>query len=97
MIRILIDRHLKEGKKKDFLTMLKELRAVGMQQPGFISGETLGNTEDPSNILVISTWRSLKDWKTWQKSEQRIKLYKKIEPFLVESKVTVYEVMATEE
>lgn len=98
MVRIVIERHLKEGKREDLMPLLRELRAVAMHQPGYVTGETLGSTGDPSIISVLSTWRSLEDWKAWEKSEQRIKLYKQIEPLLVEkAKVSIYQVMATEE
>ena len=98
MVRIVIERHLKEGKKGDLMPLLKELRAVAMHQPGYVTGETLASTEDPSIISTLSTWRSLEDWKAWEKSEPRIKLYERIEPLLVEKpKVSIYQVMATEE
>lgn len=98
MVRVVIQRHLKEGKKGDLLPLLRELRAVAMHYPGYITGESLASTGDPSIISVLSTWRSLEDWKAWEKSGQRNKLYKKIEPLLVEKPgVTIYQVMATEE
>jgi heme-degrading monooxygenase HmoA len=98
MVRIVIERHLKEGKRGDLLPLLRELRAVARHQSGYVTGETLASAGDPSIISVLSTWRSLEEWKAWEKSEQRIKLYKKIESLLVEKpKVTIYQVMATEE
>ena len=98
MVRVVIQRHLKEGKKGDLLPLLRELRAVAMHYSGYVTGETLASTGDPSIISVLSTWRSLEDWKAWEKSEQRNKLYKKIESLLVEKpKVSIYQVMATEE
>jgi len=98
MVRVVIQRHLKEGKKGDLLPLLRELRTVAMNYPGYITGETLASTGDPSIISVLSTWRNPEDWKAWEKSGQRNKLYKKIEPLLVEKpKVSIYQVMATEE
>ena len=98
MVRIVIERHLKEGMRGDIMPLLRELRVAAMHYPGYVTGETLASTEDPSIISVLSTWRSLEDWEAWEKSEQRIKLYEKIEPLLVEKpKVTIYQVMATEE
>jgi heme-degrading monooxygenase HmoA len=97
MVRVVIQRHLKEGKKADLMPLLRELRAAAMSQPGYITGETLANTGDPSIVSVLSTWRSLEDWKAWEKSEPRIRLYNKIEALLVEKpKVNVYQVLATE-
>ena len=49
-----------------------------MKQPGYISGETLFNSEDSSNIIVISTWNSLKDWDNWCKSDKRVEMDKKL-------------------
>lgn len=98
MVRVVIQRHMKEGKKGDLTPLLRALRAAAMHYPGYITGETLASTGDPSIISVLSTWRSLEDWKKWEKSEQRVKLYQEIEPLLVEKpKVTVYQIMATEE
>ena len=98
MVRIVIERHLKEDKKGDLMPLLRELRAVAMHKPGYVTGETLASTEHPSIISTLSTWRSLEDWKAWEKSEPRIKLYERIEPLLVEKpKVSIYQVMATEE
>ena len=98
MVRVVIQRHLKEGKKGGLMPLLRELRAAAMHYPGYITGETLANTGDPSIISVLSTWQSLEDWKAWEKSEQRNKLYGKIESLLVEKpKVSIYQVMATEE
>ncbi len=98
MVRVVIERHLKEGKKGDLFPLLRELRAVAMHHPGYITGETLESTEDLSIISTLSTWRSLEDWKAWEKSEPRKKLYKKIEPLLAEKpKVSIYQIAATEE
>ena len=96
MIRAIIERHLKNG--ESLTPLLRELRAAAMHWPGYISGETLVSTEDKSIIIVISTWRSLEDWKVWGTSEMRAKLYQQIEPLLVEKpKVSTYEILATEE
>jgi len=97
MVRIIIERHLKAGKQGELIHLLKELRTAAIHQPGYISGETLANIEDTFIISVLSTWRSLEDWKRWEESEQRIKLEQQIEPLLLEMpKVRVYQVMAAE-
>ena len=89
MIRVFIERHVKEGQR--LLPLLRELRATAMQQPGYVTGETLVSTEDSSIITVISTWQSLKDWRAWETSEARAKLDQQIEPLLVEKpKVATY-------
>lgn len=97
MIRVMIERHAKAG--EDLSTLLVELRVAAITHyPGYVGGETLVNTEDSSNIIVISTWRNIEDWKRWATSETRAKLYQQIEPLLKEKpKVRTFRVMATEQ
>jgi heme-degrading monooxygenase HmoA len=97
MIRVIIDRHAKAG--EDLSALLVELRVAAITHyPGYIGGETLVNTEDGSNIVVISTWRSIEDWERWAKSETRTKLYQHIKPMLQEKpKVRIFRIMATEQ
>ena len=81
MIRVMIDRKVKAG--EDLSGLLVELRvAVLAHYPGYISGETLINTQNRSNIVVLSTWRSFEDWEQWANSEARTNLYERVEPFL---------------
>ncbi|MBA7486431.1 hypothetical protein ES707_21990 [subsurface metagenome] len=98
MVRVSIERHLKAGKRREFIDLLNKFRAAVINQPGYISGETLASIEDAFIISVLSTWRSLDDWKKWEGSEQRVKLEQQIEPLLLENpKVRIYQVMAAEE
>ena len=80
MIRVFIERKAREPER--LLIPLREIRAAAMKQRGYISGETLVSTEDNSDLVIVSTWQTLKDWKNWEKSEQRIKLEEKIKPLL---------------
>ena len=97
MVRIIIERHIKAGKRGEFIDLLNKLRAAVVHQPGYISGETLASIEDAFILSVLSTWRSLEDWKRWEGSVQRVKLEQQIEPLLLEMpKVRIYQVMATE-
>ena len=95
MIKTIIERHVKQG--ENLAPLLRELRAAAIHYPGYITGETLVSTEDESIITTISTWHSLEEWKAWQKSEARAKLYQKIDPLLFEKpRVRTYRIMATE-
>ena len=97
MIRVMIDRKAKAG--EDLSALLVELRVAAITRfPGYIGGETLVNVEDRTNIVVLSTWRSIEDWERWSNSETRINLYKRFEPLLQEKpSVEIFEVMATEQ
>jgi len=70
-IKVFIKRYVKKGKTEDTLALLNEVRSQALKQAGYISGETLVNHYDPSNITVISTWQTIEDWIRWQESDAR--------------------------
>lgn len=70
--------------------MLDELREMAHRQPGYISGETMRNIEDPSEYLVISTWKAFEDWQRWFRNERRAELEGRVDALLCSS--TVYKV-----
>jgi heme-degrading monooxygenase HmoA len=72
MIRVMIERKCQSGKEKQLRDLLLELRSAGMRQPGYISGETLREADNPSVFMVISTWITRDAWKVWQTSRQRL-------------------------
>ena len=85
MVRVIIEHHAKGAKDAErLIDVIRELRNEAMRQPGYMTGETLVNTEDTCNVLVISTWRSVKDWTAWDTSETRVKITQQIHPLLAE-------------
>jgi heme-degrading monooxygenase HmoA len=96
MVKVLIRRQTKENTEVEVHDSLVEYRVAAMRQPGYISGETLVSTSNPREILVISTWHSLEHWKAWQRSEQRAKLAKLLEPLIADEQVTSYYIAARE-
>ncbi len=69
-----------------------------MHQPGYITSETLINTEDSRQVLVLGTWVSAEHWKAWETAEQRIALTDLMEQFLAgETKVRICDFAGTEE
>lgn len=96
MIRVLIERKLK--KRENISKLIRQIRIAAMAQPGYISGETLLNTEDNGTIAVISTWASVESWKKWEASEQRVAMDKEIEPLLEQPQIIrIYQIISTEE
>jgi len=98
MLRIIIERQLKEGKREGLVPLLRELRAEALKHPGYITGETMVNTEDPSIVATLSTWRSLDDWNAWATSSARLKIAEQIQRILRKKpRISIYHVSATEE
>lgn len=70
-VKVLIERRVLPGREKRALEMLRSIRARCLDEPGYITGETLRDSEDPQNIIVISTWFGLMDWRRWHSSQER--------------------------
>jgi hypothetical protein len=61
-VKVLIKRHIKEGKAKEVFALLNKTRAIAMNQKGYITGETLMSHYDPHRVIVISTWQTIENW-----------------------------------
>jgi heme-degrading monooxygenase HmoA len=81
-VKIIIGRKVPKGKEGQLLPLLLELRSKATTQPGYISGETLRNVDDPEDFVVISTWQSADAWKAWESSRGRRELQNKIDSLL---------------
>jgi len=86
-IKVIISRKVARGKEKDLLPLLMDLRTRAMSQEGYISGETWKGASDPDEFLVISTWKSLEDWRAWEANPARQEIQQKIDGVL-EQKTT---------
>jgi heme-degrading monooxygenase HmoA len=70
-VRVLIEREIELGREVELHQMLVKLRGKAMQARGYISGETLRSLDNPNKFLVISTWNSVEDWKSWDSHPDR--------------------------
>jgi heme-degrading monooxygenase HmoA len=82
MIKVLMERTIKGKNVGEIVRLLRMLRVKAMQQPGYITGETLHAVDDPNNYLVISAWENLKDWETWVNNPERKELLAELERIL---------------
>ena len=89
-IKILIKRQVPEESAEFLNPLLLELRNLTMKQPGYIGGETLKRVDEPGHSLVISTWKSIEDWKKWHSCSERADIQTKIDTLL--GKTTEYEI-----
>ena len=69
--KIIIKRKFLKGKKKEIIALLREFRSSALNQPGYVSGETLTSIDDPQTMIVISTWQDLESWYKWKDNNTR--------------------------
>ena len=81
-VKIIIKRKVSKGKEGQLLPLLLELRSKATTQPGYISGETLRNVNDPEDYVVISTWQSVDAWKAWEANKGRGEIQNRIDSLL---------------
>jgi len=89
-VKIIIKRIVPQNKTEALKPLLQKLRNLALQQSGYISGETFKRIDRPGESLVVSTWQSMEDWRTWVMSDERRGTQEKIDHLLGEK--TDYEV-----
>jgi heme-degrading monooxygenase HmoA len=83
-VKIIIKRKVPQSKKAQLSPLFLDLRSKAITQPGYISGETLRNVDDPEDYVVISTWKSVENWKAWETSKERGEIQRRIDALLAE-------------
>lgn len=81
-VKIIIERRFKEFPIQENFSVFDELRVNAMQQKGYISGETLINSDNKQEMVVISTWSDFDDFNAWSNSPKRAELESKLTPYL---------------
>ncbi|MEE9495058.1 MAG: antibiotic biosynthesis monooxygenase [Desulfobacterales bacterium] len=89
-VKIFIRRVIAEERINDLLPLVRRLRNLATNQPGYISGETLKRIDTPGEYLVISTWQSLDNWREWVVSRERIEVQNEIDAKMAEE--SIYEI-----
>ncbi|MCB2264259.1 MAG: antibiotic biosynthesis monooxygenase [Candidatus Thiosymbion ectosymbiont of Robbea hypermnestra] len=91
-VKILIKRHVPEGTHHGLTDLLRKMRSKTLQQPGYISGQTLQRVDDPTECIVDSNWRSREEWNQWFRSQERTGIQTEIDALLgQETEYAVYE------
>lgn len=83
-VKVLIERRINPKDRQAAFDLLRELRARCLEEPGYISGETLRDSADDNHVVVLSTWFGLGDWRRWHASEDRREFERRIRPLLRE-------------
>ena len=83
-VKIFIKRKVQDTNANKLTALLKQLRALTLEQPGYISGETLNRIDKKDECMVISTWRSVEDWNSWVNNPKRNEIQNDIDKLLEE-------------
>ena len=89
-VKVFIKRVISEGKVNNLLPLFRRLRNLAINQPGYISGETLREIDNAGQFLVISTWQSIDNWRQWVIHPERIEIQDEIDSHLEEE--PIYEI-----
>ena len=92
-VKIIIKRQATDIQSKQLTPFLKKLRNLAMDQPGYVTGETLKGIDPPGKTLVISTWTSTEAWQQWLANPERIATQAQIDILIGEP--TSYEVYSS--
>jgi heme-degrading monooxygenase HmoA len=81
-VKILIRRIVPANKARRMIPLFREMRTLANEQPGYITGETMRNLENPDEFLVVSTWETSDDWNRWVQSKEREQIQSQIDDLL---------------
>jgi len=93
-VKIIIKRRVPESIAPKLRPLLIKLRNLAMNQPGYITGETLKRIDRPGQNLVISTWNSMEAWRQWAVNSERESVQAQIDALL--GQPTEYEIYSSE-
>jgi len=83
---------------KDVEPILMQLRSHAMQYPGFVGAENLVSEEDLSVVIMISTWETVENWRTWVESRRTRDLLRQAKAVVMQAaRITTYRTMPTVE
>ena len=91
-VKIFIKRKVTGKENIELSLLLQKLRGLTLNQPGYISGETLRRIDRNDEWMVISTWRSIEDWNNWVNNDRRRVVQAEIDALLgTETEDAIYE------
>ena len=89
-VKIIIIRQVPVEKEPEIRPLLLKMRSLAHAQNGYISGETLINFDNPSERIVISSWKSIENLNDWLNNDQRITLQSEVDRILGQE--TLYQI-----
>ncbi len=81
-INIIISRRVLKEQEAELAPILKQLFELASKQKGYLFGETLYSRDDPEEQLVISVWKTMKDWENYQQLDDSQNLHRTVDLIL---------------
>jgi len=93
MIRVIIERFIAESLEANYEDAAKDTLQKAIRAPGFISGESLKDIQNPRHRFILCNWRSIQDWQIWQQSHERKEIMETLNLMLEkDEKFTILEI-----
>ncbi len=70
-VKVVIKRRFNDPDFKKISQMLVQARTNAMNEPGYISSETLQSCDNPNEIIVLSMWEEKSDWDNFKDCNAR--------------------------
>ena len=91
-VQVIIKRKLIIEKPEEIFPLFSKLRSRAKEQPGYIDSTTLRSVDNPEEYMIISTWETADDWKTWFQSKERREIQGRVDSLIGERTFyTIYE------
>ncbi|WP_327751867.1 antibiotic biosynthesis monooxygenase family protein [Sphingobium sp. SJ10-10] len=84
MVREVVEFRVKEGMAENFIAGTAASKSIFEQAPGFIALELHHEVEDPLNVMIIVTWKSVQHHLDMQKTPLYPQVREKVVEFLEE-------------
>lgn len=92
MIKVLIERVIAEGLEQPYEEVARKVLSAAIQSPGFISGESFRDLEQPNHRIITVTWQNRHSWERWENSQARMDSIGAFAPILLEQeRITLLE------
>lgn len=82
MIRVIIERNIREGCFNEYLELIRAARKQASTNNGFIAGELLQEKSKQNHAVIISSWEDFDSWDQWQASDERNNVLAQMRPLL---------------
>lgn len=90
MIRVIIERQIANGVEANYLRTARKVLMRCIDQPGYISGESMIDANNPNHRFTLTKWESVARWTAWVESNDRKGLMEEMQMTLTEpEKITV--------